>query len=238
MIVIQNFVSSFKIYANKVSLWDWIKPTAYDHYEGIIPRFYKLSKGQTSFVDLSNDMDCILSSMKSNTRNEIRRAIKEGCSFVVNKDYDCFIPFYNEFCKMKGLDKQTTKEELLRFNDVIITIAMHNQTTLAMHATVIDKEASVAMLLYSCSARLDNCVDKKMIGWGNRYLHFKDFEYFKSMGLKRYDWNGVCTDESQPEKFNIGQFKMAFGGYLVDNIKMDSPARIIAVKILSLFHIK
>ncbi len=238
MIKIKNFFSVYKLYATKTSLLDWIIPTAYEHYEGTVPKFYKETSGKTSYIDLTLDLEGIMALMKSNTRNEVRRAIKEGCSFEVNKDYDSFIPFYNEFCLMKGLDKPTTKTDMLRFKDVVITIAKHDNTILAMHATVIDKEASVAMLLYSCSARLEDGVDKKMIGWGNRFLHYKDFEYFKSQGICRYDWNGVCVDEAQPEKFNIGLFKMAFGGYLVDNIKMDSPARIIAVKILSLSHIK
>lgn len=238
MIKINNNFSVFKLYATKTSVLDWFIPTAYEHYEGKVPFFYTETKGNTSYIDLSLELEDILSSMKSNTRNEVRRAIKEGCTFEVNRDYDSFIPFYNDFCKMKGLDKPTTKEDMLRFKEVVITIALHERAVLAMHATVIDREASVAMLLYSCSARLEDGVDKKMIGWGNRYLHYKDFEYFKSIGLKRYDWNGVCVDESQPEKYNIGLFKMAFGGSLVDNIKLDSPARRIALKTMSLFHIK
>lgn len=98
--------------------------------------------------------------MKSNTRNEIRRAEKENCLFEYNYDYKSFVPFYNEFCKSKGMEDKINEHTLEKYNRTLITMAKRGNTVLAMHATVINKEDKEAMLLYSCSTRLNTDVDK------------------------------------------------------------------------------
>jgi hypothetical protein len=225
MIVLKNGYSRQKIYANKVSFWDVFIPTTYQHYEGNrIPISYEKQIRHTNVVDLTQNIESILANMKSNTRNEVRRAEREGCFCVFTENIRDFIPFYNSFAKEKGLDDNLTSQRLSKYGRVIIGIAKHDEIVLSMHATAFDIERKKAMLLYSCSPRLEDGIDKKMIGWGNRLLHFKEFEYFKQMGMAEYDWNGICLDPEQIERYNIGLFKQAFGGVNKDNVCLLSPS--------------
>lgn len=38
---------------------------------------------------------------------------------------------------------------------------------------------------------------------------------FKKSGIKIYDWGGIAGDADNPETSGIDKFKMAFGGYEV-----------------------
>lgn len=237
MIELKHGMSRQKIYASKVSLLDFFIPATYQHYEGEgIPPFFKKVVHNTNVIDLSQDLDTILSNMKSNTRNEIRRAEREGCYCIFNDNVSEFIPFYNDFAKEKGLYDTLSRHGLTQYGQVCIGLAKHNDTILSMHATAFDLDLKKAMLLYSCSPRLSDGADKKMIGWGNRYLHFKEFEHFKQMGMVEYDWNGICLDPLQTQKYNIGLFKQAFGGQDKENVWLYSPLYILLKKVEGLIR--
>lgn len=237
MIELKHGMSRQRIYASKVSWLDFFVPATYQHFEGeTIPHFYKKEVRNTNVIDLSQDLVTILSNMKSNTRNEVRRAEREGCYCEFNENVSEFIPFYNNFAKEKGLDDTLTSQSLTQYGNICIGVAKHDDVILSMHATAFDMEKKKAMLLYSCSPRLADSVDKKMIGWGNRYLHFKEFEHFKQIGMAEYDWNGVCLDPEQVEKYNIGLFKQAFGGQNKENIWLYSPLYSLLKKVQVLLH--
>ena len=167
-------------------------------------------------------MDEIASLMKSNTRNEIRRAEREGCIFSIVESKAEFIPYYNGFCHDKGLNDFTSESRMGKYKKVLMTKATHGNEVLAMHANILDDESKTALLLYSCSRRLGDNVDRKLIGWGNRFLHYKDLEHLKGLGFEYYDWSGVCTDPSDP-RYSIGQFKLSFGGKLIESWTIKSP---------------
>lgn len=239
MIELKHGFSRERFYARKVSFGDIIIPTTYQHFEGKwIPLFYRKVVRNTNVIELTQDMDVILANMKSNTRNEVRRAEREGCQCEFTDDAKDFVPFYNEFANEKGLDDTLTLRGITQYGRVCIGIAKHEGVVLSMHATALDLDAKKAMLLYSCSPRLEEGIDKKMIGWGNRLLHYKEFEYFKQVGMKEYDWNGVCLDPEQPEKYNIGLFKQAFGGVNKDNIWLYSPLYILLKRVEKFFRRK
>jgi lipid II:glycine glycyltransferase (peptidoglycan interpeptide bridge formation enzyme) len=49
------------------------------------------------------------------------------------------------------------------------------------------------------------------IGLANRYLHYKDIEYFKEKKYKIYDFGGISKNKNEDE-LNIAKFKQGFGG--------------------------
>lgn len=110
-----------------------------------------------------------------------------------------------------------------KYGDTVITVASHDNKPIAMHATVVSKENNIAFLLFSCSPRLEEDVDPKLIGWANRFLHYKDFEYIKGLGITRYDWCGVVTDPEKKETYSIGRFKLSFGGELCEVVDLKTP---------------
>jgi lipid II:glycine glycyltransferase (peptidoglycan interpeptide bridge formation enzyme) len=223
----------------KTLLWtDIFKAVTYTQFEGNckIPFYYKKINGETSTLELTHSIDELFASFKSNTRNEINRAIKEGCEFSYNYDYESFVPFYNEFCKSKGFDDFIDERTLSKYDKTIITVARHNKLVLAMHATVINKKDKEAMLLYSCSQRLSENVDRKLIGWGSRFLHYKEFELFKQMGIEKYEWNGVCTDPNRKDVYNITQFKLSFGSEAKKSLGLRTPLFVLLKSIQRLFN--
>ena len=59
-----------------------------------------------------------------------------------------------------------------------------------------------------------NTIDNKYrnyIGRVNKFLHWKDIEYWKSVNINTLDWGGVDFKEEK----GISSFKQGFGGELV-----------------------
>ena len=225
MIEIKSRTHALRLFAQSVRFGDLFKAVLYTGYRGDkdkIPFYYSKYTGHSSYIDLTEPMDTIFASMKSNTRNEIRRAEREGITAQEGNSMERFIEFYNDFCKSKGLNDLTSQSRMSKYPNVMLTEAVQGGNILAMHANVLDEGSRIAFLLYSCSPRFESGIDKKLIGWGNRYLHYKDLEWLKEKGYKIYDWSGVCTDPDNP-RYSIGQFKLSFGGKLVESIVLKSP---------------
>lgn len=225
MIEIKSKTHTIRLFANRLQMSDIYKLVLYCGYRGDIakvPSYYVISKGASCCTDLTQSMEMIVSLMKSNTRNEIRRAEREGCVFSIVDSMSEFIPYYNGFCRDKGLNDFTSEARMGKYKNVLMTKVMHRDEVLAMHANILDYESKVSLLLYSCSRRLSENVDRKLIGWGNRFLHYKDLECLKNLGFEYYDWSGVCMDPNDP-RYSIGQFKLSFGGKLIDSWTIKSP---------------
>lgn len=226
MIEVINRIYTQRFLAKSLKRSDLFKAVTYTQYEGDwekIPFFYKKIQAHTGTVDLTRSMESIDSSMKSTMHNQIRRAIKEGCTYEYKYNYEEFVKFYNEFSKTKGLNDIIDIHTLEKYNKTIITIAKDKQgNPLVMHATVMSPD-NEAMLLYSCSKRLEDGANRNLIGWANRFLHYKEFELFKSWGIKRYEWNGIETNPEKKETYNIGLFKLQFGTELKDSLGLRTP---------------
>ena len=225
MIETKSFTHTVRLFADSLSWSDIFRVVMYCSYRGDkakIPFFYSIDKGTSCQTDLRLSLEELMGKMKSNTRNEIRRAEREGCRFVIDKDASEFISFYNSFCDSKGFHDHVSARRLSKFKNLLITRVVCGDTVLAMHATQLDPAGKVALLILSGSQRLDANADKKLIGWGNRFLHFKELEWLKNNGYEMYDWSGVCLDPDNPQH-TIGQFKLSFGGELVDSWTLKSP---------------
>ena len=213
-----------RYFADSLRWSDFFLPVQYFGFRGKggIPWYYKVARGMTCCTDLSVGMEAIMASMKSNTRNEIRRAEREGVRFEVVQGYDEFIPFYNEFCSNKGLSDYTSRARMQKFPKLLVTRVVHDGQVLAMHTNILDEKSRIALLQFSCSTRLAEGVDRKMVGWANRYLHYKDLEWLTNSGYSFYDWSGVCVNRASPQ-YTIGQFKLSFGGVLTESVVLRTP---------------
>lgn len=226
-----------RFFAKRLKSSDVYKAVTYTQFEGDkkhIPFYYKRLHGHTGTIDLTKDMNILVSEFKTKTRNEIRRAEKEGCTWEYNYDYDSFIPYYNEFSSSRGLNENIDRSRLDKYDRTVISLVKHGNDILTMHATVVNKEESFAMLLYSGSIRLEKGVDRNLIGWGNRFLHYKEFELFKSWGIERYEWDGICIDPNDKAKFGIGKFKQEFGGVVKESFSLRTPLFLIMKKVQTL----
>lgn len=220
-----NNVYVIKRYPTEVTLRDVCGITLLDIYLGGPSFLLKLMRHRqhhTVIVDITKNPEEILQGCKSNTRNEIRRAEREGVSFGYIDSLQEFVDYYNAFAVEKNLPMITRNNVEKYGGNMIITKCMFEGKILSMHASLIDKETGRSSLLYSASIRLAEGVDRKLIGMANRYLHYQDFLAFKERGCVSYDFSGVCNDPNQPEKYNIGLFKKSFGGEEVDQESYSS----------------
>jgi lipid II:glycine glycyltransferase (peptidoglycan interpeptide bridge formation enzyme) len=225
MIEVKSKFSTNRLFANRTWFSDLFKLVVYFGYKDDIenvPFWYFKYKGNSCVTNLTKSMNEIVAAMKSNTRNEIRRSEREGCLFEIVGTFDEFIPLYNDFCKAKGLADFVDRTRMLKYEKLLITKAVQNGQVMAMHSNILDEESRISLLQFSCSPRLLKGVDKKMIGWANRFLHYKDLEWLKDHGYETYDWSGVVVDPEDP-RYSIGQFKMSFGGELIDSWTLRTP---------------
>ena len=238
MIEIKSPTHTLRLFAGHLQWSDVFRVVMYCSYRGDksrIPFFYSIDKGASCETDLRPSLTEIMAKMKSNTRNEIRRAEREECRFAIDDGFDEFIPFYNAFCDSKGYGDHVSRARLSKFKNILVTRVVCGDDTLAMHVTQLDPTGKIAILVLSGSQRLGKGVNTKLIGWGNRYLHFKELEWLKEHGYETYDWSGVCLDPHNPQH-TIGQFKLSFGGTLVESWTLKSPLYAFLEKTRDLFR--
>ena len=236
---VKNKVYTIKRYPTSVTLSDIFGITLLDIYIGKPSIKLKLLKKRchhTVIIDLSKDSEELLQGCKSNTRNEIRRAMREGVTFGYVDSINDFVEYYNAFAKEKGLDTISRNNVAKYGSNLVLTKCMHEDKILSMHASLVDDESKRSSLLYSASIRLAEGVDRKLIGMSNRYLHYDDFLAFKERGCDSYDFSGVCNDPNQPEKYNIGIFKKSFGGEEVDQVSYASYPFLLAYAVKRLIR--
>lgn len=223
MIKVDNSLLKLRINADKIVFGDYFRPVMYSYFNGKIPTLgMVVKKSHTIQIDLKQSEEDILQGFKSNTRNEVRRAIREGFFFDKNVTEEEFVNYYNDFANEKGLAPINLSHITKYGKNVMLCKSGLENTTMTMHATIIDDELKKAMLLYSASIRLDQGVDKKNVGFSNRYLHYMEFVELKRMGYELYDFSGVCIDPNEKEKYSIGLFKKGFGGVECDFISLKS----------------
>ena len=226
-----------KIHANKISLFkDLFNIVQYTDYKGKIPRIgYVVRKKYTAINDLLLSENDILMNIKTTCRNEIRRAEKEGVQIEISRhtdkhdpEFEKYIEYYNHFAIQKNLP-QLNISNINKYPVIIIGKAIRGDEILSMHATFIDEEIKIASLLFSCSIRLNENIDHRLIGWSNRLLHFKEFLYFKTNGIKEYDWSGIGNNPN-PEG-SIAKFKLSFGGTITPVVHLQSYSFFMVYKI-------
>ncbi len=192
----------------------------------------------TKIIDLNQDIITIYQGFKQNTRNEIKKAENIEMVFNVKKDFDLFCNFYNKFAKLKNLailDKKNIEinKNLLEITYVTIENQILKGEPLSMHLYITDYNEKRVTLLNSASLfRNEKLSDfKKIIGYANRFLHYKDMIYFKSKGFEIYDFGGYAKDTIDSEKKGINFFKDSFGGKLIEEFNYYSIPAYLGKKI-------
>lgn len=61
-----------------------------------------------------------------------------------------------------------------------------------------------------------NKIDKNLIWYANKWLHYFDMEYFKNIWYIEYDWGGLYLWKEDASRQNIDTFKLSFHPDLKD----------------------
>ena len=222
MIDIKENFYHLVIHGAKIDILDYLRPACYADFKGSKPFLFSVRKGKTIIIDLCQELSDIMSGIRSNFRNEIRRAEREGIVFSDQRKADWFVCYYNAFAEKKGL-KTITEHHVNKYPIYYITTAEYEGKVLTAHVSYVDLDLKTVSLLFSASPRLDETIDTKLIGFSNKFLHYKDFEFFKDKGFWHYDFSGFSDNPDDKERLGIGQFKRSFGGEIVDTHSYYSP---------------
>ncbi|MBC5637997.1 peptidoglycan bridge formation glycyltransferase FemA/FemB family protein [Ornithinibacillus sp. BX22] len=179
--------------------------------------------GKTSLIHLNREEEEIFADIHKNTRYKINRAEKRDpiqC-YVTDSPSDVqlqqFVTFFNSFAKHKQI-QAANLERLKSFRDrqaiIYSYVTDEKDRLLCAHIHYIVNNYSC--LLYSASARFENSQIRNMIGRANRLLHWQDIKLAKAKGLTWYNFGGISTNEKDIPHQKINQFKMEFGGQIVD----------------------
>ena len=182
--------------------------------------------GKTIVNDISGDLNEILKLFKKNTRYEIRRAEKDGCSAQLfwsdqlRANTALLEEFDREHKKMfqkKGHDYKSELPNMmgaLKRNMLALSVVyLPDGNPCAYHVYIVGNK--VARLLHSVSVfrEMKTSAERASIGRANRYLHFMDIKALKEKGYATYDWGGYSESEDQ---ISITEFKESFGGEIRD----------------------
>lgn len=201
-------------------------------------------KGAVTFDTLVNDLtkepEDIKNGFAKNCKYEVNRAQREGVSYrilsgedITDEEIDKFLEFFKTFWESKDIpftDENELRRDFRAYRDngvLVFSIGVVGGEDAIYHTYVHDEKR--ARLWHSASLyRLlgDESGDsRKIIGMGNRYLHYEDMLYFKEKGLTEYDWGGAGKGE---DVISITKFKEAFGGSPETNYEFEEVHGMVA----------
>ena len=189
-------------------------------------------------LDLLQTEDEIASNFSKQIRQQIKIAENEGTDGYFHEDVDEFVSFFNDFAVKKNTFV-TSKEKVTAMGDQIkMSFAVNNGCILAAHSYLVDHELGIVRHLHSATKRLDEQYDKNLIGRANKYLTVKDIFYFKKNGFKVFDFGGFAKDTKDESLKGINNYKLLFGGTVVECIDYYSYNYWFLKKVSKLLQLK
>ena len=163
-------------------------------------------------IKLEKSEEELFNNIKKSTRNEIRRASKEGveCSQLTNTVEG--LKLHRQYYKENSLGSVSIN----RYVDnacVRVTIASFQSRIIAIHTYIFCEHSKIFRLLFSSTIPAEYGVERNIIGWGNRALHWHDIKYSKNNNFDVYDFGGLAVgDDLDAKTEEINRFKKSFGG--------------------------
>ena len=169
-------------------------------------------------TDLAVEEGAITSKFSNTCRYQIRRAeSKDGLQMEFISEPESrlneFGTFFDAFARQKSLspcDRQWLGAAC-KARQLALSSASRNGEALVWHAHVLSGKTAGLQYSGSCFRNRDNDY-RALVGRANRWLHWKDMQQLKEVGIERYDWGGLFEDESTAERAGINNFKRDFGG--------------------------
>lgn len=189
-------------------------------------------------LDLHQDSETIQANFSKQIRQQARIAETEGINCTFQNDIDVFVEFFNDFARKKNTDL-VSRRRMEEFGDgITLSFALHNGEIMAAHSYLTDKEAGIVRHHHAATRRLDDQVDKNLIGRANKYLTVKNILYFKEQGYKTFDFGGYAKDTTNESLKGINNYKLLFGGTVVESVNYFSYAYWLFKKLSGLLGMK
>jgi hypothetical protein len=198
--------------------WDIFSLNVFYHLKNIegkkIPGVQNNS--HTLELDMEQDLDLILSNFSKQIRQQIKIAENEGTNCYFHREIDLFVNFVNDFAHKKQTFTISNNNIIELGNAVKLSFAVNDGKILAAHSYLVDEELGIVRHLHSATKRLDEHSDSNLIGRANKFLTVKDILYFKEQGFKIFDFGGYAKDTSDKSLQGINNYKLLFGGKVVE----------------------
>lgn len=180
----------------------------------------------TNIIDLNLTIEKIQKGFNDTTRNEIRRAEKEGIQFKINSDYDKFLKMFNSFIKRKKLKLPKMTKENLDMQKHLLFTAYYKDKLISAHHYLVEDD--LLWLIFSCSTEPNGEVTRQMLSYASRYLHNNAIIYAKEKNYKKFSFSSLGNNKKEIESNpnSIAKFKLGFGGTIIEKnfyIKDYSP---------------
>ena len=181
------------------------------------------SISHTIELALEQDAETIIANFSKQIRQQARIAETEGisCSFD-NNDIDTFVPFFNDFARKRNTNLVSHRRIEEIGSSIQLSFAFYNGEVLAAHSYLVDKEVGMVRHHHAATRRLDEQIDKNLIERANKYLTTQNIMYYKQQGYKIFDFGGYAKDTTDEGLKGINNYKLLFGGKVVESVNYFS----------------
>lgn len=167
-------------------------------------------------LDLAQDTGVIVANFSKQIRQQVKIAENEGTITYFHNEIDQFVSFFNDFAIKKDTFTINKKKIIALGDSVKLSFAVNNGQILAAHSYLMDEELGIVRHLHSATKRLDEQYDRNLIGRSNKFLTVQDILYFKEKGFKIFDFGGFAKDTADESLKGINNYKLLFGGKVVE----------------------
>jgi hypothetical protein len=171
----------------------------------------------TTCVDLRQPAERVFKSFNATTRTAVRQAQRMGKVIEVSvngeRAKDDFLELVNNLRRSKGISRAGRLSRTLEHYRPVadVWVLYRNDYAMCGHVILRDAEAGKARLAYSASRRFEGAEGHRLCGVLNRYLHWREMEYYQAAELASYDLGGIDENYQAPGS-TTSHFKLSFGG--------------------------
>lgn len=202
---------------------DVIIPSVYYHIKTDPSHFQGYKElGHTLEISLLQSIDDLKAGMVKSYRQQIRQSEETGIQFKEIPNREDYVSFYNAFAEGKGLPLLSKKRIWEYGSKFQVVGAYLGDTLLAAHTYLLDNETKTVRVFHSATQRLNEEIDRNLVGKANKYLHYCGMVYYKEKGFEIYDFGGIAYNSTDPGLQGINTFKTQFGGEVVESYTVYS----------------
>jgi lipid II:glycine glycyltransferase (peptidoglycan interpeptide bridge formation enzyme) len=167
-------------------------------------------------LDLELEKETIFANFSKANRQQIRKSEESGVVIEKGTDIEKFVTFFNDFAIKKGTFT-TSKERILEKKDCLeISFASYEGNLLAAQSYIVDKDQKIVRHYQTANKRFEDTLNKNFVGQANKYLLVTNLMRFKEEGYKIFDFGGYVVDTADESLLGINNYKIKFGGTIVE----------------------
>jgi hypothetical protein len=209
----------------------------------IVPNKHaRTSSRPTVVIDLSRSEEDIFRGFNDTTRNEIRRAIREGVSHEITAQptldhINEFLAASQDLMKLKGIpveDFNVLKTHQAR-GELMIS-RTRNSANEVQSYHVFTRRGSIALLINSLTIRADKShADRCFASRANRLNHWEDAKFLKQSGVELLDIGSWPGSEKGRD---LAAYKKGFGGKVTSVYSQLIPMSLVGRVIMTVRDLK